>query len=131
MLRAGLHRITESTRREKAGQCFANETAILNENKRCQSRAESSGLSGFPGDRGSLITVWLVGHEHTVAGNVDRSSVISKTNWRPNGSSILVQIAGGDPVAIRVARFELQKQGRFHFAIVQELSWRARRDSNS
>lgn len=41
------------------GQCFANETAISNENKRCQSHAESSGLSGFPGDRGSLITVWL------------------------------------------------------------------------
>src|SRR5438034_10909774 len=49
----------ESMRREEAGQCFANETAISNENKRCQSRAESSGLSGFPGDRGSLITVWL------------------------------------------------------------------------
>src|SRR6266487_3166663 len=56
-----------STRRQEPGQCFANETAISNENKRYQSRAEPSGLSGFPGDRGSLITVRLVGHEHTVA----------------------------------------------------------------
>src|SRR5258706_13640257 len=54
-----LPRITESMRHEEAGQCFANETAISNENKRCQSCAESSGLSGFPSDRGSLITVWL------------------------------------------------------------------------
>jgi hypothetical protein len=59
--------VGSSTCRQELGQCFANEIAISNENKRSQSRAESSGLSGFPGDRGSLITVWLADHQHFYA----------------------------------------------------------------
>ncbi len=69
----------ESMRREEAGQCFANETAISNENKRCQSRAESSGLSGFPGDRGSLITVWL---EVRVLPGPPRTPPFEEISWR-------------------------------------------------
>jgi hypothetical protein len=37
--------VGSSTRRQELGQCFANETAIPSENKRYQSRAESSGGS--------------------------------------------------------------------------------------
>jgi hypothetical protein len=36
-------------------------------NKLNQSCAELSGLSGFPGDRSSLVMVWLADHQHFYA----------------------------------------------------------------